>query len=1197
MDPILPSRRRKGFQLFSTSLLFLLLITITSSLNPSPAKFQRRKDTPSSTSIFNHDHPSNQLPTPQPLNSGVICDHPSHHANRTSRAMSYNNGTSIPSKITSSIVSVTDKFGSVERVTDEELGEPAIPLPCPKVGYSKHPKDCSRFYRCFKTDTNDHKDNSHGNKHQFRCPPGLIFDEIHEICNWPSWSPSCAGSGEIYQVTKKKFTCPSYGYFQDPSDCAYFYYCSNFGKRTLQPYEFKCPFNLAFDEEKLVCNWKWLVKGCKEALHPESAEKASESNFNAQYLDASGMTDGEGADQSLEDLSDGSLERRSDDDGDVEFIDSGSVSGSDSVIPAEHRNSEFSFSKVEGRRSFARSIKDAVTGAIDNVNSKVKSLLGFEADSADKMEKRQDFLIDPTLIADESIISNLFQGMNPFSNTFGHQTPSKKKSSPGSNSRQNSRPNRNRGSNKKDPNEKFISIPVIEVADDPAAALPLPRGRRPDGRSNKQRPDGRNPPEPVNLRHKHTPLPRRPLANNKPQNRRPQGNRAAPPTPRPVKLSTSPELIPVPILTVRETPKPVNLPPIQRRPDSGPQVPNQRDRNQRVPPARRPPTPQQPPRAPKPHSPPAVNDRRPLRDHSAPPVNDHRAPPAHDHRPRPVRGEVRPPPNAHHRGHQRPADGGRNHQRPVQQRPPRPLVSQQSRNHHHGSIPQALPSINHPRSQEAPSRSQQVAPKKHQKNGAIDGIHAQLPVELFSNYDVDVKQLDVHPLFTAGGNIDLTQLNFLPSVGEAIQDALHPTKKPFGMPHSGHAPRRPDERRPHRPESPVRRPAQPTHHSQPPANHQRNRPLGESSERVTRPEAASRPPNDRRHSSAEQLTVERLPVERVPMDHSLFSDVMSMNQDQINAHNEKQLQKLRDFERRPEPSELHPGSRQQGAVNQRPVAETPNQRPQAHHLHHDSSQSGSYQASGSDIQQQYQINLLPEKLAPQPDNNFNIPSSTVTKNGFKPISPTGPQYQQNVANPMINSNSYYQPLSNPNNYQYSQQSYGIRNPVVTSTSTTHSPYSWSAPSSDSLADIGKTSKSSLLIIPIPDDHPKTESLSDVIQMSKDYPHLFPIGFDFNKIASITRSKSMDEVVSSTSSSSYFNSGFTGYNSHKKNNDSLKSDYIIMTVNEDPSSSSSSSSSIIHQVRRTFLPAFLSLTLFTYPKISPFHFSHTMSLPQ
>lgn len=169
-----------------------------------------------------------------------------------------------------SFLDVVQKYGNIERtIEDEEEQNLEVPMPCTHSGYMRHPEDCTRFYRCLKMQKNDPQ----VHKLQYTCAPGLVFDEKFQICNWPSWSPSCLGSGEITSTTRAKFVCQRSGFFQDPENCEYFHYCSNLGKVTLQPYEFKCPFELGFDQEKLQCNWKWLVKGCQYVPPEERVTK------------------------------------------------------------------------------------------------------------------------------------------------------------------------------------------------------------------------------------------------------------------------------------------------------------------------------------------------------------------------------------------------------------------------------------------------------------------------------------------------------------------------------------------------------------------------------------------------------------------------------------------------------------------------------------------------------------------------------------------------------------------------------------------------------------------------------------------------------------------------------------------------------------------------------------------------------------
>ncbi|ERL84411.1 hypothetical protein D910_01844 [Dendroctonus ponderosae] len=131
-----------------------------------------------------------------------------------------------------------------------------------RQGYFVHPRSCNRFYRCVKF--NQLKEEY--NVFEFDCPAGLAFDERVEVCVWPGSLPHgtpCSGSSEIAPVPRERFVCPSEpGYYADPENCRWFFACLDHGKSPLQAYEFRCPFGLVFDGDRLVCEWPWLVPKC-----------------------------------------------------------------------------------------------------------------------------------------------------------------------------------------------------------------------------------------------------------------------------------------------------------------------------------------------------------------------------------------------------------------------------------------------------------------------------------------------------------------------------------------------------------------------------------------------------------------------------------------------------------------------------------------------------------------------------------------------------------------------------------------------------------------------------------------------------------------------------------------------------------------------------------------------------------------------
>ncbi|RWS30135.1 actin-related protein 2/3 complex subunit 1A-like protein [Leptotrombidium deliense] len=295
-------------------------------------------------------------------------------------------------------LAVIEKYGNVERIVELQNEESDNQLECKRTGYLQHPKDCSRFYRCVKFDNRDKV----VNKFQYACPTGLVFDEMNEICNWPSWSSSCQGSGEINIVPKKIFTCSSY----------------DFGKGNFHGYQFKCPFNLAFDEEKLLCNWKWLVKGCPLNSVPRN---------KFVHSDVSGTTESSVAQdyfsQGLNSHGD-EIMSRSDTEQQTLFVDS---------TKAEHRS--------ESTRpiSFARVIKNQVSSVIETIDSKIKQMFGNL-----NFKKRQD---------DGNRYINWFSSFSPFG------APAHSMSTKTIPYETNQKPLRHKIVG----DEPMISIPVLEV--------------------------------------------------------------------------------------------------------------------------------------------------------------------------------------------------------------------------------------------------------------------------------------------------------------------------------------------------------------------------------------------------------------------------------------------------------------------------------------------------------------------------------------------------------------------------------------------------------------------------------------------------------------------------------------------------------------------------------------------------------------
>lgn len=389
-----------------------------------------------------------------------------------------------------SFVAVIEKYGNVERIVNEEQ------LPCSKFGYIKHPKECTKFYRCIKFEQNADQVEIF----QYSCPVGLVFDERYEICNWPSWSPSCPGSGEIMIANKKKFTCPSYGYFQDPENCEYFYYCSDFGKSFLQAYEFRCPFELAFDEDKLLCNWKWLVRGCKnvnKASLTAAKNLLEQANININSANSE-------LDSTFDEL----------------------IDRSDNEESGKNKNEN---SQVDSTGS--GTFTQQVSGFIDGIGHRIKSLF-----FGDKMESRQDAF---GLSYDSS--NSWLHHLNPFAKV------------PKLRFRGNTRNQQNKKKNIARPNilsnpviqDPLITIPIIEIKQNTAPRRQKKKSKRP------KRPS-------------HTQVPKSIPKIKPQENIKVIDNQIHFPSNKPISISPNintmaqvPDVIPIPIITIKEE-KPIS---------------------------------------------------------------------------------------------------------------------------------------------------------------------------------------------------------------------------------------------------------------------------------------------------------------------------------------------------------------------------------------------------------------------------------------------------------------------------------------------------------------------------------------------------------------------------------------------------------------------------------------------------------------
>ncbi|XP_042898819.1 uncharacterized protein MAL13P1.304-like isoform X2 [Parasteatoda tepidariorum] len=154
--------------------------------------------------------------------------------------------------------------GEIQLLPEQNINsKPLERFKCDKIGFFRHPGDCTKFYHCSEYQAPKRNNSKEYAVFVYKCPRGLVYDELQGSCNWPTHSEPCQGSGELTPVAAKKFQCTKPGFHADSKDCRWFYYCLDLGDGTLTAFEFLCPSHLlGFDEEKLLCNWKWMVTAC-----------------------------------------------------------------------------------------------------------------------------------------------------------------------------------------------------------------------------------------------------------------------------------------------------------------------------------------------------------------------------------------------------------------------------------------------------------------------------------------------------------------------------------------------------------------------------------------------------------------------------------------------------------------------------------------------------------------------------------------------------------------------------------------------------------------------------------------------------------------------------------------------------------------------------------------------------------------------
>ncbi|KAF8786925.1 putative endochitinase like protein [Argiope bruennichi] len=143
---------------------------------------------------------------------------------------------------------------------DKHRGEAAPttleePILCSNEGFFRHPKNCSRFFRCVKNEEGSFS------IYFFQCAKHLAFDEKISHCT-DSENIKCSSRRPKRQADDIPLECSGEGFFRHPKDCRSFYRCVKHESGDYETHLFSCPANLVFDEEYATCNWPDKAPPC-----------------------------------------------------------------------------------------------------------------------------------------------------------------------------------------------------------------------------------------------------------------------------------------------------------------------------------------------------------------------------------------------------------------------------------------------------------------------------------------------------------------------------------------------------------------------------------------------------------------------------------------------------------------------------------------------------------------------------------------------------------------------------------------------------------------------------------------------------------------------------------------------------------------------------------------------------------------------
>jgi len=154
-------------------------------------------------------------------------------------------------------------------------------------------EDCTKFYNC---------DANIQTPCPSYCPPGLLYNDVLKICDWPEQVSGCGPQPSFFMneeeiegpacLDEERYDCAgSTVPVRDDNDCTVFYNCD---AQIQRPCPSTCPPGLYYNDVLKVCDWPSAVSGCEspfsKALSMDEEEVEGPACLDEERFDCAGST-------------------------------------------------------------------------------------------------------------------------------------------------------------------------------------------------------------------------------------------------------------------------------------------------------------------------------------------------------------------------------------------------------------------------------------------------------------------------------------------------------------------------------------------------------------------------------------------------------------------------------------------------------------------------------------------------------------------------------------------------------------------------------------------------------------------------------------------------------------------------------------------------------------------------------------------